>query len=162
VARCLIVGCGCRGRALAAALRERGHAVRGTTRDPARLQAIEAAGADGFLADPDRIATLSPALEHVTVTCVLLGSAVGQPATLAELHGPRLEMLLSRMLDTTVRGIVYESAGSVDAEVLAAGASLVSEVCKRSRIPYALLATDPAQPELWVTQAGRAVDEVLK
>ena len=63
MARVLIVGCGCRGRALAAALVDEGHAVRGTTR--ARgvgSPAIEAAGAEAVLADPDRLATLLPHL----------------------------------------------------------------------------------------------------
>ena len=46
MARVLIVGCGCRGRALAADLRGAGHAVRGTTRDPGRTAAIAAAGAE--------------------------------------------------------------------------------------------------------------------
>ena len=34
----------------------------------------------------------------------------GTPEQLAALHGTRLEMLLERMLDTTVRGVVYERA----------------------------------------------------
>ena len=37
----LIVGCGCRGRALAADLIAAGQAVRGTTRDPGRIEQIE-------------------------------------------------------------------------------------------------------------------------
>src|SRR5947209_10827367 len=77
VARVLIIGCGCRGLALAQGLRERGHAVRGTTRDSARLDVLEAAGVDAVLADPDRIMTIVPTFEHVTVACILLGSAVG-------------------------------------------------------------------------------------
>ena len=114
MARCLIIGCGCRGLSLAVQLRARGHAVRGTTRDPARVDAIEAAGVEAYVGDPDRIATLAPALEHVGVACLLLGSAIGDPEQLEALHGTRLEMLLTRMLDTTVRGVVYECAGSVD------------------------------------------------
>jgi Trk K+ transport system NAD-binding subunit len=43
LARCLIIGCGCRGRMLARELVKDGHAVRGTTRDRARLAAIEEA-----------------------------------------------------------------------------------------------------------------------
>lgn len=161
MARCLIVGCGCRGRSLARELIARGHAVRGTTRDPARLESIEAAGAEGVLGDPDVIASLARSFEHVAVACVLLGSAAGAPAQLASLHGTRLEMLLSRMLDTTVRGIVYEAAGSVDGAVLAGGAARVRERCELSRIPYALLEADPADPDAWVSAAAAAVDRVL-
>ena len=67
-----------------------------------------------MIGDPDVVATLAGSLEHVSVACVLLGSAVGSPDQLGALHGTRLEMLLTRMLDTTVRGIVYEAVGSVD------------------------------------------------
>jgi len=81
VARVLIIGCGCRGRRLAVELRERGHVIRAP---PAaeRLAAIEAAGAEAVLADPDRLATLVAALDHVTVAVLLLGSATGEPAQL--------------------------------------------------------------------------------
>jgi 3-hydroxyisobutyrate dehydrogenase-like beta-hydroxyacid dehydrogenase len=48
VARILIVGCGCRGQGLARDLRAAGHAVRGTTRDPGKLAAIAATGAEPY------------------------------------------------------------------------------------------------------------------
>ena len=161
MARCLIIGCGCRGRSLARELVARGHAVRGTTRDAAGLGAIEAAGAEAIVADPDVVATLARAFEHVGVACVLLGSAVGTPAGLAALHGTRLEMLLARMLDTTVRGVVYEAFGSVDAAVLAHGAALVRERCEDSRIPYVLLRADPANHPAWTLAATAAVHRTL-
>ncbi|MBV8997952.1 MAG: hypothetical protein JO304_02765 [Solirubrobacterales bacterium] len=161
MARCLIIGCGCRGRSLARELLTRGHAVRGTTRSPAGLAAIEGVGAEAVLADPDLVATLVRSFEHVGVTCVLLGSAVGGPERLAALHGPRLEMLLTRMLDTTVRGVVYEAAGSVDVELLAAGAEIVRERCEDSRIPYALLRADPGDHRAWTVAAAGAVEIAL-
>jgi 3-hydroxyisobutyrate dehydrogenase-like beta-hydroxyacid dehydrogenase len=163
VARCLIIGCGCRGRTLAARLRDAGHVVRGTTRDPGRRAELEAAGVEALVADPDRVATLAPALAHVVVVYVLLGSVTGTPEQVAALHGPRLEMLLSRMLDTTIRGIVYETAGSVDAAVLRGGAEIVRQVCAGSRIPYALLDRDPAEDYAeWVSAAAGAADRVLR
>ncbi len=55
MARVLIVGCGCRGRELAGALLAAGHQVRGTSRDPAALRALAAAGVEGVVADPDRL-----------------------------------------------------------------------------------------------------------
>jgi uncharacterized protein YbjT (DUF2867 family) len=103
VARVLIVGCGCRGQALARELRAAGHAVRGTTRDPARTEAIAAAGAEPYVGDPDRIATLMDALTGVTILVWLLGGA-----TDPELHGGRLRMMLEKLVDTPVRGVVYE------------------------------------------------------
>jgi uncharacterized protein YbjT (DUF2867 family) len=161
VARCLIIGCGCRGSALARVLIDHGHAVRGTTRDPGRRRSIEQCGAEAVVGDPDRVATLAGALEHVTVACVLLGSASGSPAQLAALHGSRLEMLLARMIDSTVRGIVYEASGRVDPAVLRSGAACVQMVCEDSRIPYALLSSDPAIHALWLADATEAVDRLL-
>lgn len=161
MARCLIIGCGCRGRSLARELVARGHAVRGTTRSPAGLAAIEAAGAEAVLGDPDVVGTLVRSFEHVGVACVLMGSAVGTPERLAALHGPRLEMLMTRMLDTTVRGVVYEAVGSVDRELLTAGAELVRERCEDSRIPYTLLLADPRDHDAWAAAAAGAVQSAL-
>jgi uncharacterized protein YbjT (DUF2867 family) len=162
LARVLIVGCGCRGRSLARMLGERGHAVRGTTRSADSAAAIKAAGIDAFIGDPDRVATLAPALEHVSVACLLLGSVTGQRAALEALHGTRLEMLLTRMIDTTVRGIVYESVGSVDGGLLSAGAERVRAVCEDSLIPYALIDRPPDPLEGWLEAAAGAVERVLR
>ena len=161
MARCLIIGCGCRGRALAAELIGRGHAVRATTRDAGQLEAIEAAGAEALLADPDRVATIAPAFDHVSVACVLLASAAGTPDQLAALHGSRLEMLLLRALDTTVHGIVYEASGSVSPALLHGGAELVRLACEDSRIAYATLGADPRDYDEWLRAASAAVESVL-
>jgi hypothetical protein len=161
VARCLVIGCGCRGRSLALELRAGGHAVRGTTRDPSHCADIEAVGGEAFVGDPDRVATLVAALEHVAVTYVLLGSATGPREHVADLHGTRLDMLLERSLDTTVRGIVYEAAGSVDPAVLRAGAERVRSACVRSSIPYLMLDVDPSDHVAWLSAAAGAVDRVL-
>jgi uncharacterized protein YbjT (DUF2867 family) len=100
VARVLIVPCGCRGRELAAALKADGHAVRGTTRDEANAAAIAAAGAEPYVGDPDRIGTLMGALAGVTVVVWLMGS-IPIPAG-------RVRMLFEKLVDTPVRGVVYE------------------------------------------------------
>ncbi|MBV9007221.1 MAG: hypothetical protein JO181_21325 [Solirubrobacterales bacterium] len=161
MARCLIIGCGCRGRLLARELIARGRAVRGTTRDPDRLEEIGLTGAEPVLGDPDRIATLIPALEHVSVACLLLGSAVAGPEQLGVLHGSRLGMLLGKIIDTTVRGIVYEARGSVDSALLEHGSELVRDFCDGSLIPYVLLEADPADRIAWLEAATAAVDRVL-
>lgn len=153
MARCLLIGCGCRGLALAARLRADGHAVRASTRGYDRVGEIEAAGVEPWVGDPDRVATIAPALEHVTVAAILLGSASGPPRQLAELHGTRLEMLLSRMLDTTIRGVLYEVSGSIAPEVLSAGGARVRIACEASRIPYTLLDADPLDSRAWVNAA---------
>jgi uncharacterized protein YbjT (DUF2867 family) len=162
VARILIVGCGCRGRELAAELRARGHAVRGTTRDPRNCDAIAACGAEPVVADPDRVGTIVPALDGVAVLCVLLGSATGPVEQLRSLHGERLEMLVHRSIDTTVRAIAYEAAGTVQESILASGAALVTAGCEVSRIPYSLLDASPIPPfAQWVAETAHTVDRLL-
>ena len=111
-----MVGGGCRGLRLARELIADGHAVRAVTRDEARRAEIEAAGCECWIGDPDRVGTLRYALDNVTVLLWLLGTATGP--NVAELHGARLRMMLEKVTDTTVRGVVYEAAGTVDAGIL--------------------------------------------
>jgi hypothetical protein len=158
LARCLIIGCGCRGRELAEALIAGGHVVRATTRRQERAAEIEAAGAEAVVADPDRIATISPAFDHVSVVCVLLGAATGTREELHALHGPRLQMLLTRMLDTTVRGVVYEVPGGEHRDT---ASGIVRDACGGSLIPYVLLQADPGDHARWLAAATAAVDRVL-
>jgi hypothetical protein len=113
------------------------------------------------IADPDRVATLGPALEGVTIACLLLGSAVNGPEQLATLHGTRLEMLLARLVDTPVRAFVYEARGSVEDAVLTRGAQRVRAFCEQARIRYALLAADPGDHGSWLTAAAAAMERVL-
>jgi nucleoside-diphosphate-sugar epimerase len=148
VARVLIVGCGCRGRELAAALVASGHAVRGTSRSEEALPAIETAGAEGVIADPDRLATLTPQLEGVSVLCWLLGRAGN-----AALHGPRLESLLELLVDTHVRGVVYEAAGEWGEQ----GAALVRRASETYRMPGEVVPYDADWPEAGLA----AVERVL-
>jgi nucleoside-diphosphate-sugar epimerase len=62
MARALIVGCGCRGRALGRRLVDAGWLVRGTTPDPGSSEEALGAGLEAVVADPDRVGTV---LEHV-------------------------------------------------------------------------------------------------
>lgn len=135
--------------------------MRGTTRSEARRADVEAAGAEVWIGDPDRIATISYSLADVTVLCWLMGSAEGPAEKIEALHGSRLRMLLERSIDTTVRGLVYEAAGSVDPSLLARGAETVRAACDYSEIPHALLAVDPADHEAWLAEAVGAVERLL-
>jgi uncharacterized protein YbjT (DUF2867 family) len=155
VARILIVGCGCRGAALARDLPE--HAVRGTTRSPDRIAELEKAGIDGVVADPDRLGTLVPALEGVTVVCWLMGGAVDSP----EVHGARLRTLLEHLVDTPVRGFVYEAAGAVDAELLERGAQIVREASETWRIRAEVVRTDHADHGRWLEAMKQAVERTM-
>lgn len=156
MARALIVGCGCRGRELGGRLLAEGWAVRGTSRRERGLAAIEAAGIEAALADPDRVGTLLELVGDVAVVCLLLGSAAGDPEDVAAIHGPRLERLLERLVDTPVRGVVYEAVGSVDAELLAAGAELVRTASRTWRIPVAVVDAEHDDP----TQQSQAIADL--
>jgi nucleoside-diphosphate-sugar epimerase len=155
VARILIAGCGCRGLALARALPE--HVVRGTTRSPERVAELEAGGIEGVVADPDRLGTLVRALEGVGVVCWLMGSAVGSP----EVNGARLSSLLEHLVDTPVRGFVYEGAGSVDASVLERGAQVVREASELWRIRAEVVTADPAAHDAWLEAMREAVERTM-
>jgi uncharacterized protein YbjT (DUF2867 family) len=159
VARVLIVGCGCRGRELAWELRATGHAVRGTTRARQHLAEIEAAGAEPVLADPNRLGTVMVQLHDVSVVCWLMGSAEG--ATAEGLHGPRLRSLLERLVDTPVRGVVYEAAGSMAPEPLAGGAAAVREASARWSIPAEVVEAEPDDRERWLAAMTAAVGRLL-
>lgn len=149
MARVLIVPCGCRGRALAAELRAAGHAVRGTTRDPARTEPIAAAGAEPYVGDPDRIATLMEALHGVTVVCWLMGTL-----PVPELHGGRLRMLWEKLVDTPVRGVLYEGA-------LPEGEAIARECAQTWQIPLEILRADPGDPAAWLPAAAAGVARLL-
>lgn len=157
MSRVLLVGCGCRGRALGRELGAAGHAVRGTTRSPERLPELDAAGIEGVVADPDRLATLVPALAGVTVVCWLMGSADDSP----EVHGDRLRTLMEHLVDTPVRALVYEAAGSVDRALLERGAQTVRSASDTWHIPVEVVTADPASHQQWVHAMRGAVTKVL-
>jgi hypothetical protein len=156
-----MIGGGCRGLDLARALTAEGHAVRAVTRRPEARAAIEATGAECFGGDPDVVGTLRYALDNVTILLWLLGTARGPGDKVAALHGSRLRMMLEKTTDTTVRGVVYEAAGTVGPELLAMGAEEVRRAQQLNEIPYALVTADPADRAAWVADARAAIDALL-
>ncbi len=161
MARLLIVGGGARGRWLAQRMGQQGHVARILTRDEAGRAAIELAGAECFIGDPGRLARVTGALEGVTIGCWLLGCASGGSEELADLHGSRLEAFIAKTVDSTVRGFIYEAAGSVSAELLAGGGALTRRLCERNEVPFRVIEADPREQEAWREQAQRAVLELL-
>lgn len=165
MARILIVGGGCRGRQLAGAMAERGHALRVTTRSEAGRGAIEARGAECWIGTPGRLATLRGALENVTIACWLLASASGEAEEVTALHGSRLEFFLGQAIDTTVRGFIYDaSPGGVPAPALEQGEQLVHKLGALNAIPTAVLSSVPVgagDDEAWLSEAGAAIDLLL-
>lgn len=109
--------------------------MRGTSRRGEGLAAIEAAGIEPALADPERPATVLDLVGDVAAVYWLLGSATGEPENLEAIHGPRLERLLERLVETPVRRFVYEAHGSVAPEILSGGATLVERAAETWRIP---------------------------
>jgi nucleoside-diphosphate-sugar epimerase len=155
----MLVGCGCRGRMLARALGDEGWAVRGTSRTEEGAAAVAAAGAEGVVADPDRLGTVTDLIGDVTVLVWLMGAVQGEAGE--TVNGPRLESLLEKLVDSPVRGLVYEAAGTAPAAALASGAAMVEAASARFRIPARVLRADPADPEAWVDAARAAVVNVL-
>jgi nucleoside-diphosphate-sugar epimerase len=150
VARALIVGCGCRGRALGERLLSEGWAVRGTSRREEGLATIGAAGIEPALADPLQPSTVLDLVGDVATVLWLFGSASGAPQDVAAIHDARLERVLERLVETPVRKFVYEASGSVDRAVLEQGASTVRAAGERWRIPVAVVESDPRDPATWV------------
>jgi uncharacterized protein YbjT (DUF2867 family) len=150
VARALIVGCGCRGRELGKRLLAEGWAVRGTSRRREGLAAIESAGLEAALADPEQPGTLLELVGDVAAVYWLLGSAVGDAENVAAIHGSRLERFLERLVETPVRRFAYEAGGSVDPTVLAKGRSAVEAASETWRIPVEFVgeAADPPTDSL--------------
>ena len=160
MARALIVGCGCRGRVLGEALLAAGWAVRGTSRREDGLAAIEAAGIEPALADPDRPGTLLELVGDVAVVVYLLGSAAGEPEVVEAIHGPRLERLAEHLVDTPVRGFLYEGTGGVDADLLADGAEILRTAERTWRIPVAVLGKGQGGTDGWDTWRDSALEAV--
>ena len=131
--------------------------MRGTTRSSERLAELEAAGVEGALADPDRLATIVPALSGVSVVCWLMGTAEGSP----EVHGARLQTLVEHLVDTPVRGLVYEAAGSVDRSLLQRGAQIVRVASETWHIRGEVVSADPAVFEEWLEAMKEAVRRTL-
>jgi nucleoside-diphosphate-sugar epimerase len=160
VARALLVGCGCRGRELGARLLADGWQVRGTTRHRAHTEAIEGAGVEPALADPERVGTVLDWIEDVSVVAWLLGSARGEPEALTAIHGSRLERLLQELVDTPVRGFVYETPRPMSA-YLEEGRRVVGEASERWRIPVEVVAHDPADWSGWAEAAAAACGRLI-
>jgi hypothetical protein len=140
-----------------------------------------------MIATPDRLGTLRPALETVTVACWLLATARGPRDQVQALHGSRLELFLQQLIDSTVRGFVYEApalapladsapvdvvapdpdtgavgAGAVVARaILADGRQIARTLAWRNAIPLSVLAADPRDLEGWLRDARAAVGTLL-
>ena len=135
--------------------------MRGTTRDAARAGDIEAAGVEAAMADPALPGTILELVGDVTVIHWLLGDARGDPSDLEALHGSSLEALLERLVDTPVRGFVYEASGGVPADRLERGAEIVRAAGRTWRIPVEIVEGDLADPADWLEAMAAATQRVV-
>jgi hypothetical protein len=126
------------------------------------LEAIAEAGLDGVWADPSRVATVLDHVGDVAVVCWLLASAAGGEEEIAALHGPRLERLLEELVDTPVRGFVYEAEGSAAPAALVGGRAAVRAATERWRIPGTVIEADPGDVAGWTDAASAAVEAALR
>jgi uncharacterized protein YbjT (DUF2867 family) len=160
LARALIIGCGCRGRQLGSQLVGLGWQVRGTSRTREGLDAVEAAGLEPAEADPERPGGILDLCGDVAVVVWLLGSAAGEAVAVSAIHGPRLERLLEKLVDTPVRGFAYEAVGSVSPELLAGGRRIVERAGETWRIPVAFLTSERDQPS-WAASSAEEIAGLL-
>jgi hypothetical protein len=96
----------------------------------------------------------------VAVVVWLLGSATGEPEATSAIHGPRLESLMEKLVESPVRGFAYEISGSVEAGMLAEGARIVERAGETWRIPVTFLGEDRDDPG-WATRTAAAVAGLL-
>jgi hypothetical protein len=138
-----------------------GWAVRGTSRSTKGLPRIEAAGIEASVADPDRPGTVLDLVADVAVVHWLMGSAVGEAGLVAAIHGPRLERLLEKLVESPVRGFVYEAAGAVASHHLERGAEAVRQASETWRMPTEVVAADPSDHPPWLEAMVAASSRVL-
>jgi uncharacterized protein YbjT (DUF2867 family) len=136
-----------------------GWEVRGGSRSPERRELLAAAGIEAAAVDPARLDTVLEQVGDVAVVAWLMGSATGEDV--AELHGGRLRRLLERLVDTPVRGFLYEGAGGAGDLHLAEGAAIVEAAGARFRIPAAVTRTAPDDPDAWLSETVAAVARLL-
>ena len=98
-------------------------------------------------------------LPGVTVVAWLLGNATG--STAADLHGPRLETFLERLVDTPVRGLRLRGGGHGGGGCSPSGETLVREAHR----PLAHARRDrrgrPDDHPAWLAAARGAVARLL-
>ncbi len=88
---------------------------------------IEAAGLEAAEADPDLVGSVVELCVDVTVVAWLLAEARGDAA--AELNSERLGSLLHKLVDSPVRGFVFEAPAD------GRGVELVEDAIARWRLP---------------------------
>jgi hypothetical protein len=63
---------------------------------------------------------------------------------------------MEKLVDTPVRGVVYEARGSVGDGLLAAGAEIVRAASRTWRIPVEVVTAEPNEPDKWSEEMAKA------
>jgi hypothetical protein len=85
----------------------------------------------------------------VTVVCWLMGTL-----PVPELHAGRLRMLWEKLVDTPVRGVVYEGS-------LPEGEQVARAASQTWQIPLEVLDGDPRDHDAWLASSHAAVNRLL-
>ena len=64
-------------------------------------------------------------------------------------------------MDTPVRGVVYETGGSVPRDVLRRGEQVVRAAAERWRIPVSVVDADPGEVDAWLTAMMAAAEGLI-
>jgi hypothetical protein len=135
--------------------------VRGTSRDAGMAETLTASGLAGQVADPDRVETVLDEIADIALVFWLMGTATGERDSVAAIHGPRLERFMEEIVDTPVRGVVYEAEGSVSRDVLRRGEEIVRAAAERWRIPVAVVDADPGEVDAWLNAMAAAAEGLI-
>jgi hypothetical protein len=136
--------------------------VRGTSRHEDGLAAIGDAGIEPALADPLRPDTVLELIDDVAIVLWLFASARGPQEELSLLHGSRLERLMERLIETPVRGFVYEMRGSVNPVLLEHGGEVLAAAGDTWRVPISYIYVDPRDPHDWAGIVVSAAIDLLR
>lgn len=150
MARAMLLGCGCCGREAGRLLADRGWTVRGTSRSEDGRLLIAEAGLEAAFADPDRVGSVVELLGDVTALAWLLGSVAGDAGV--GLHAERLGSLLEKLVDTPVRGFVFEAPPG------GTGVESVEAAAARWRIPTEVVSASREDHEAWAQRVADAVE----
>src|SRR4051812_251226 len=100
-----------------------------------------------------------PHVANTTVMCWLMASATGDDV--AVLHRTRLQTVLERLVDSPVRGMVYEAAGTLSPKLLREGAAEVRKASLIWQMPAAIVEADPSDLTAWRAAMVAGVERIL-
>lgn len=83
------------------------------------------------------------------------------PGEASRLHLERLPSLLEKLVDSPVRGFVYEPATKAGSEVEKGGRAAVADAAGRWQIPVCLLEGERERPALWAAMLADQVEAAV-